>query len=149
MRANRHSPVLYHMNVISRQTHPEMQSSKDHNEQLHSDTESKVDSKPIIRSSKDLICVRDKFETKRRKEKEAETLAGTLSALTSEISSMRDDIENLRLLVMIQRETFSQSHHFKHNANDSCEALSSQCSLSDQVAALLSDVQVTSVRKRV
>lgn len=126
-----------------------MQSSKDHDERVHSDTEGKVDSKPIIRSSKDLIRVRDKFETKPMKNKEIETLAGTLSALTSEIASMRNDIENLRLLMMIQGETFSQSHHLKHDVNDSCEALSSQRTLSDQVAALLSDVQVTRVRRRV
>lgn len=137
------------MNVISRQTRALMQSSKDHDERVHSDTEGKVDSKPIIRSSKDLIRVRDKFETKPMKDKEIETLAGTLSALTSEIASMRNDIENLRLLMMIQGETFSQSHHLKHDVNDSCEALSSQRTLSDQVAALLSDVQVTRVRRRV
>ena len=132
-----------------------MQSPKEHDERVHSDTEGKVDSKPIIRSSKDLISVRDKFEdkfeTKPTKDKEIETLAGTLSALTSEIASMRDDIENLRLLMMIQRETFSQSHHFKHDANDSCTAVSSsqRTTLSDQVATLLSDVQITRVRRRV
>lgn len=128
-----------------------MQSPKDHDERVHSDTEGKVDSKPIIRSSKELLRVRDKFEAKPTKDKEIETLAGTLSALTSEIASMRDDIENMRLLMMIQRETFSQSHHFKHDANDSCEAVSSsqRITLSDQVAALLSDVQVTRVRRRV
>lgn len=139
------------MNVISRQTRALMQSPKDHDERVHSNTEGKVDSKPIIRSSKDLIRVRDKFETKPTKDKEIETLAGTLSALTSEIASMRDDIENLRLLMMIQRETFSQSHHFKHDANDSCTAVSSsqRTTLSDQVAALLNDVQVTRVRRRI
>lgn len=139
------------MNVISRQTRALMQSPKDHDERVHSDTEGKVDSEPIIRSSKDLIRVRDKFETKPTKDKEIETLAGTLSALTSEIASMRDDIENLRLLMMIQRETFSQFHHFKHDANDSCASTSSskRTTLSDQVAALLSDVQVTRVRGRV
>lgn len=140
------------MNVISRQTRALMQSPKDHDERVHSDTDGKVDSKPIIRSSKDLIRVRDQFETKPTKDKEIEqTLAGTLSALTSEIASMRNDIENLRILMMIQRETFSQSHHFKHDANDSGEAVSSsqRTTLSDQVAALLSDVQVTRVRRRV
>lgn len=141
------------MNVISRQTRAPMQSPKEHDERVHSDTEGKVDSKPIIRSSKDLISVRDKFEdkfeTKPTKDKEIETLAGTLSALTSEIASMRDDIENLRLLMMIQRETFSQSNH---DANDSCEkavSSSQRTTLSDQVATLLSDVQITRVRRRV